>query len=122
MGSVVASKKTSDGYEDVIVGALNFFATEGWRPTGQSARTATFFGRPEVPWRDVALTAAGYLAFVVPGVFLHHRKIRERYGYSNIVVSATPVKGGTEVTVEYPPPAEPLAQRFVDTLPPTEPI
>jgi hypothetical protein len=117
MASRVVSRKTAQGYEDVIVGAQRFFATEGWRTTGQSARTTTFLGKPQIPGRVLALTAAGFLAFVVPGVVLYRRGILKRYGFSNIVVSTTPIKGGTQVVVEYPPSAEAIAKRFMETLP-----
>jgi len=95
--SRVATQETTQGYEDVIVGAQRLFKTEGWRITGQSARMTTFVGRPRIPF--------------------YRRKILKRCGFSNIVVLATPVRGGTRVVVEYPPPAEGLAQQFMKSLP-----
>jgi hypothetical protein len=112
-----ASKKTSHGYEDVIVGAMTYFAAEDWRYTDQSARKVIFRGRPRIPWHVQALMAAGFLALVVPGVALYFLHIRKTYRFSDIVVTATPVRGGTEVVVRYPAPASALAERFVEGLP-----
>ena len=120
MADLVTSRKTSHGYEDVIVGALQFFAAEDWRQTEQSARKVTFRGRPEIPWYLLLLMAAGLLAFVVPGVALYMLHIRKTYWFTNIVVTATPVKGGTEVEIQYPAPAAKLAERFVGALPAPE--
>ena len=120
MGYQVASKTTSHGYEDVIVGAMKFFAAEDWRYTDQSARRVIFRGRPRIPWHMLALMTAGFLALVVPGLALYFLHIRKTYRFSDIVVTATPVKGGTEVAVRYPVPASGLAQRFVAGLPPAE--
>jgi hypothetical protein len=97
MANGVASRKTTLGYEDVIVGAQRLFSKEGWRITDQSARTTTFVGRPRIPF--------------------YRRRILKRSGFSTIVVSATPVPGGTHVVVEYPAAAEDLAQRFIESLP-----
>ena len=47
MAELAASAKTSYGYEDVIVGAMQFFGAEDWRYTDQSARRVTFRGRPQ---------------------------------------------------------------------------
>jgi len=115
--SRVASQETTQGYEDVIVGAQRLFKMEGWRIAEQSARSTTFVGRPRIPWLLVALTAAGMLALIVPGVLFYRLMIFKRYGLSNIVVLATPVRGGTHVAVEYAPPAEGLAQQFMESLP-----
>ena len=112
-----ASKKTSHGYEDVIVGAMKYFAAEDWRYTDQSARKVVFRGRPRIPWDMLALMTAGFLALVVPGVALYFLHIRKTYRFSDIVVTATPVRGGTEVVVRYPAPASALAQGFVEGLP-----
>jgi hypothetical protein len=95
--SGVASQETTLGYEDVIVGAQRLFSKEGWRITGQSARTTTFVGRPRIPF--------------------YRRRVLKRSGFSTIVVSATPVPGATHVVVEYPAAAEDLAQRFMESLP-----
>jgi hypothetical protein len=104
----------------VIVGALQFFAAEDWHQIEQSARRVTFPGRPEIPWYLLLLMAAGLLAFVVPGVALYMLHIRRTYWFTNIVVTATPVKGVTEVEIQYPAPAARLADRFVGALPTPE--
>ena len=64
MADLVTSTKTSHGCEDVIVGALQFFAAEDWRQTEQSARKVTFLGRPEIPWYLLLLMTLGFAAFV----------------------------------------------------------
>lgn len=115
--SRVASQETTLGCEAVIVGAQRLFKSEGWRITSESARTTTFVGRPRVPWRLVALTAVGMLALVVPGFLFCRLRILKRYGFSKIVVSATAIRGGTHVVVEYPTAAEDLARRFMESLP-----
>lgn len=93
----VINQETTQGYEDVIVGAQRLFKSEGWRITSESARTTTFVGRPQVPF--------------------FRRRILKRCGFSNIVVSATAVRGGTHVVLEYPAAAEGLARRFMESLP-----
>jgi hypothetical protein len=93
----VATKETTQGYEDVIVGAQRLFTTAGWRITDQSARTTMFVGRPRIPF--------------------YRRRILKRYPFSTIVVSATAIPGGTHVVVDYPAAAEALAQRFMESLP-----
>jgi hypothetical protein len=121
MPELSASTTTSHGYEDVIVGALQFFGAEDWHHTEQSARKVTFRGRPRIPWYLLLLMTAGFLAFVLPGVALYMLHIRKTYWFTNITVTATPVKGGTEVVIQYgSPAAAPLAQRFIDSLPPIE--
>jgi hypothetical protein len=120
VADLVTRRKTSHGYEDLIVGALQFFTAENWRQTEQSARRVTFRGRPEIPWYLLLLMGAGLLALVVPGVALYMLHIRKTYWFTNIVVTATPVRGGTEVEIQYPAPAAKLVQRFVGALPPVE--
>lgn len=119
MADLVTSTKTSHGYEDVIVGAMQFFGAEEWRETEMSARKVSFRGRPEIPWYLLILMTLGFAAFVVPGVALYLLHIRKTYWFTSIVVTATPVKGGTEVVIHYgSPAAAPLAQKFVAALPP----
>lgn len=113
----VASQETTLGCEDVIVGTQRLFKAQGWRITSESARTTTFVGRPRIPWRLVALTAVGMLALVVPGFLFCRFTILKRYGFSTIVISATAVRGGTKVVVEYPAAAEVLVQQLMKSLP-----
>ena len=95
--SRVACQETPQGYEDVIVSAQRLFKAEGWRITSESARTTTFVGRPRIPF--------------------YRRRILKRHGLATAVVSATAVRGGTHVVVEYPAAAEGLARRFMESLP-----
>ena len=50
-----ASKKTSNCYEDVIVGAMKYFTAEDWRYTDQSARKVIFRGRPRIQCKPVSV-------------------------------------------------------------------
>ena len=120
MPELSATAKTSHSYEDVIVGAMQFFGAEDWRAMDQTARTVVFRGRPRLPWYMLLLMTMGFLAFVLPGVALYMLHIRKTYWFTNIVVSATPIRGGTEVVIQYPQPAQKLAARFVGNLPPLE--
>lgn len=117
MADVVAQGKTCLTSEEVIVRAVQFFSTESWRPTGQSARTATFEGKPKIPWFMLLLTYIGFLACVVPGIIMYIMVIRKLHRFHNLVVTATPVAGGSEVVVQHPPPAKKLARRFLEALP-----
>ena len=49
MADKLTNSKTSLPSEEVIVRAVQFFATEKFRCSGQSGRTATFDGRPPIP-------------------------------------------------------------------------
>jgi hypothetical protein len=118
MADLVTQGKTSLTCEDVIVRAVQFFSTENWRPTGQSARTATFQGKPKIPWFMLLLTVLGFLACILPGIIMYIMVIRKMYRFLNIVVTANPISGGSEVVVQYPQPAEKLARRFLEALPP----
>ena len=115
-----ASAKTSHSYEDVIVGAMQFFGAEDWRAMDQTARKVVFRGRPSLPWYMLLLMTAGFLAFVIPGVALYILHVRKTYWFTNIVVTATPIRGGTQVVIQYPEPVAKLAARFVGNLPPIE--
>jgi hypothetical protein len=121
VAELAASTRTSYGYEDVIVGAMQFFAAEEWRQTDQSARQVTFRGRPGIPWYLLLLMTLGFLALVIPGMALYLLHIRKTYWFTSIVVTATPVKGGTNVVIEYGSPAAArLARQFAERLPPLE--
>jgi len=117
MADVVKRGTTSLGFEDVIARAVQFFATENWKPTSQSNRTATFEGKPPIPWFMMLLTIAGFLLCIVPGVIIYIMMIRKMYRFHNLVVTANPVEGGSEVILQYPPAAEKLAGRFLEALP-----
>jgi len=122
MADVVAQGQTALTCEEVIVRAVQFFSTENWRPTGQSARTATFQGKPKIPWFMLLLTVLAFLACIVPGIIMYIMVIRKMYRFHNVVVTANPIANGTEVVVQYPPSAEKLARRFLQALPPMETV
>ncbi len=71
MADVVTQGKTSLTPEDAIVRAVQFFSTENWRPTSQSTRTATFQGKPKIPWFMLLLTVIGFVACIVPGIIMY---------------------------------------------------
>ncbi len=118
MADVVTQGRTSLGPEDVIVRAVQFFSTENWRPTTQSSRSATFQGKPPIPWFMMLLTVVGFVACIVPGIIMYIMVIRKMYRFQNLVVTANPVSGGSEVVLQHPPAAGKLAARFLEALPP----
>jgi len=121
MAELAASTTTSSSYEDVIVGAMQFFGAEDWRATDQTVRTIVLRGRPRISWYMLLLMTLGFLAFVVPGVALYLLHVRKTYWFTSIVVTATPIMGGADVVIQYgSPAAAPLASRFVGRLPPLE--
>lgn len=117
MADIVTQGQTSLSAEDVIVRAVQFFSTENWRPTSQSTRTATFQGRPPIPWFMVLLTIVAFMACVVPGIVMYILVIRKMIRFQNLVVTANAISGGSEVVLQYPPAAERLAARFLEALP-----
>lgn len=117
MADMVAQSQTPLNPDDVIVSAVQYFSTENWRPTSQSARTATFQGKPPIPWGMLLLTVLGLVACVVPGIILYFLVIRKMYRFHNLVVSANPVAGGSQVVVQYPSTAKKLVDRFLAALP-----
>jgi hypothetical protein len=116
MADLVMQGRTSLGPEDVIVRAVQFFSTENWRPTSQSARAATFQGKPPIPWFMILLTVIAFAACIVPGIIMYIMIIRKMYRFQNLVVTATPVSGGSEVVLQYPAPAGKLASSFIQAL------
>jgi len=83
----------------------------------QSARSATFEGRPPVPWFMLLLVILSFFCFVLPGLILYVVIIRRSRRFQNLVVTATPMSQGTEVVVTYPGHAKKLAARFLAALP-----
>jgi hypothetical protein len=119
MSELATTAKTRHSYEDVIVGAMEFFGAEDWRATDMTARTVVLRGRPRIPWYLLLLLTLGFLAFVVPGVALYLLHIRKTYWFTSIIVTAAPITGGTDVVIQYGSPAlATLASRFVGGLPP----
>ncbi len=117
MADLVATAQTSLGAEDVIVRAVQFFTNEKWRPQTQSARIATFQGKPPIPVGLIFLTIIGLIFFIVPGIILYILLVRKVTRFQNLVVTANPVKLASEVTVTYPKHAKKLVDRFVGLLP-----
>lgn len=117
MADSVTNRKTSLSGEDVIARAVQFFSTEKWRATSQSSRTVTFEGKPPIPWFMLLLTFIGFLACIVPGVILYVMVIRKMYRFVNLVVTATPISNGVEVSISYPKASERLVSRFMAALP-----
>lgn len=118
MADLVTNAKTSLSAEEVIVRAVQFFSTEKWKATSQSSRTATFEGKPPIPWFMLLLTVLGFICCIIPGIIMYIMVIRKVYRFFNLVVTANPVPGGTEVSVTHPKTAEKLASRFLSALPP----
>lgn len=117
MADNVANGKTSLSSEEVIVRAVQFFSTEKFKTTSQSGPTATFEGRPPLPWGMLLLTVLGFLFFILPGILMYVRVIRKRYRFYNLVVTASPIAGETEVSISSPPWAAKLVTRFLSALP-----
>lgn len=118
MAGLVATGKTSLAAEEVIVRAVQFFSTERFKATSQSGRAVTFEGRPPFPWGLLLLTVLGYLFCLVPGILMHVLVIRKMYRFYNLVVTANPIVGCTEVCISYPKWAARLIPRFLRALPP----
>lgn len=118
MADMVTNGRTSLSAEEVIVRAVQYFSTERWKATSQSARTATFEGKPPIPWFMLLLTILGFLACIVPGIIMYVMVIRKMYRFVNLVVTANPITNGTEVSVSHPKTAEKLVSRFLTALPP----
>ena len=77
MPETVSNGKTSLPPEEVIVRAVQFFTGERWRPQTQSARIATFIGRPRVGAMLWLATVLGLLFFVIPGLILYLVLVRK---------------------------------------------
>jgi len=117
MADSVLNKQTSLSGEEVITRAVQFFSTESWRTTSQSARNATFEGRPPIPWFMLFFTIIGYLCCVIPGIIMYIMVIKKLRRFQNLVVTTTAMSQGTEVVVTYPSHAKKLAERFLNALP-----
>lgn len=114
---LVAQRATPLACEEVIVRAIQYFSTTNWRPTSQSARVATFQGKPPIPWFMLLLTILGFMACLIPGVIMYFMVIGKLYRFQNLVVTANPVSDGSQVIVQYPNYAATLASHFLEGLP-----
>jgi hypothetical protein len=117
MADLVANKRTSLSAEEAVTRAVQFFSTERWRATSQSARAATFQGKPRIPVFMLLLTIIGFMACLVPGIIMYMMTIRKMNRFQNLVVTANPLSGGTEVSVTYPKYSATLVSRFITALP-----
>lgn len=117
MADKVANGKTSLSAEEVIVRSVQFFSTSKFRATSQSGRTATFQGRPPIPWVMLILTIIGFMMCLVPGIIMYLMVLRKMYRFYNLVVTANPIGGGTEVSITHPDWASKLVTQFFGALP-----
>jgi hypothetical protein len=117
MADSVLNKQTSLSSDEVITRAVQFFSTEKWRATTQSPRSATFEGKPPIPWFMLLLTIIGYICCFIPGLIMYFMVIRKLRRFQNLVVTTTSMSRGTEVVVTYPSHSKKLAARFLDALP-----
>jgi hypothetical protein len=108
----MAQFATSLGCEDAIIRAVHWFSSASWRPSGQSGRTATFQGRPPIPWFMLLLTILGFLFCLIPGIIMYFMVIAKARRFQNLVVTAHPIAGGSQVVVQCPPGAQFLTRGF----------
>jgi len=118
MADKITNAKTSLSGEEVIVRAVQFFGTKKFRTGSQSARVATFDGKPPIPWGMLFLTILGLLFFIIPGIIMYVIVLRKMYRFQNLVVTANSIAGGTEVSISHPSWAAATVRRFIDVLPP----
>lgn len=118
MADAISNEKTSLSSEETIVRAVQFFSTEKWRATTQSGRVVTFQGMPPIPWFMLMFTILGFLFCIIPGVIMYFMVIRKLRRFQNLVVTANPIAGGTEVSVSHPQWSQSLVKRFLQALPP----
>ena len=117
MADLVTNGRTSLSAEEVIVRAVQFFSTAKWKATSQSPRTATFEGKPPIPWFMLLLTILGFLLCIVPGIIMYIMVIRKMYRFMNLVVTANPIANGSEVSVSHPKYAEKMGTKFLAASP-----
>jgi hypothetical protein len=120
MADLVTNGSTSLSSEEVIVRAVQYFSTAKWKATSQSSRSATFEGRPPIPWFLLLGTIVGFICCIVPGIILYIMFIKKMYGFMNLVVTANPLSNGTEVSISHPKYAEKMATGFLAALPQLE--
>jgi len=75
---------------------------------------------PPIPWGLLILTIAGLIACVVPGIICYFLLIKKARQFQNLVVTANPVPGGTEVVINHPDFASAAVSQFVQSLPALE--
>ena len=117
MAESVATAKTSLSPEEAVERAVMFFPGEKWRARTHMAKTATFEGKPPIPWFMILLTIIGLITFVIPGIILYIVVVRRMYRLQNLVVSSTAASRGSDVTVRYPKQAKKLVMTYIEALP-----
>jgi len=116
MANLVTSTKTNLSGEEVITRAIQFFTTERWRATTQSARSATFEGRPPIPIGSLILMLV--LIPTVIGFFIMYFLVfKKLYRFQNLVVTTNPIEKGTEVVITHPKYTKKMVRHFLDSLP-----
>jgi hypothetical protein len=121
MADIVANQKTSLPGEEVTTRAIQFFSTQNWRVTSQSARAVTLAGRIPIPWFHLLCVILGFIFCLVPGIILYFMLIGKVRKFQNMVVAVAPVEGGTDVSITCPPHAKTLVAKFLGALPPYTP-
>jgi len=113
----VQTKTTTLGPDEVIMRSVQYFTTGRWRTQSQSQRIATFVGRPAVPILYVLLTILGLVFCIVPGIIMYILVVRKAMQLQNIVVTANPMAGDTEVIVKHSSSARKLVLGYLEALP-----
>lgn len=122
MADLVSKTQTTLPPEEVMVRAVQFFTNEKWRAQSQTNRVATFVGMPKIPWTQLLLAILLMFCLVVPGLIYYILVIRKLRQLRNIVVTATPKDGGSEVVVTYPPDTQRMVDTFFGALPGSSPL
>jgi len=117
MADKVSNVRTSLGNEEVISLAVQTFTAGKFRTSSQSSRIATFDGMPPIPWFMLLLTILGFLFCLIPGIVMYFVVIKKMRRFHSLVVTVSPVNGGTDVSVKYPDWAERTTQQFLNALP-----
>jgi hypothetical protein len=121
MADIVVNQRTSLPGEEVTTRAIQFFSTQNWRVTSQSARAVTLAGRIPIPWFHLLCVILGFLFCLLPGIILYFMLIKKVRKFQNMVVTVASVEGGTEVSITCPPYAKALVSKFLGALPPLPP-
>ena len=117
MADKVTNIKTSLGNDEVISLAVQSFTAGKFRTSSQSSRIATFDGMPPIPWFMLLLTIVGFVFCLIPGIVMYFLVIKKMRKFHSLVVTVTPVTGGSDVSVKYPDWAERTTRQFVNSLP-----
>lgn len=102
---------------EVITKASSFFSQEKWKVTSQTPQSVILQGKPAFPWGMLFLTLIGFVLCLIPGIIMHAKTKKRTRQVFHLIVNATPIPGGSEVTFQYPNEAEALVSQFITTLP-----